>query len=304
MRCWQFLLFVVQLCAKICASAPNCPPGKYLLTASSCVSCPRNSWNDLYNQTQCLLCPVNQYNSTVGLSSNGCKQCAANFVSVSGGDCTCPSPDHRLVGSECKRWGTECNYGTHYRNSAGGCTAALKYCASGDTCCSQGFSIKRTATSDAVCYGNGNLLLIDILTNTYQCADQFYMVRKLVLDIDNLVVQTAICRRWEDCNYATQYQLRAPSPTSNRLCVYLSICNSVTEYERVAKTTTSDRVCTVKTVCDGDSQYLLVMGSGTTDNTCVTATPCYQPSLSRVHTSYTKIAAVNAPSESVNGKYF
>ena len=50
-----------------------------------------------------------------------------------------------------------------------------------------------------------------------------------------------VCRPLKQCTQ-TQYEQQPPTPTSNRVCAYLTNC-TINQYERVPPTDTSDRLC-------------------------------------------------------------
>ena len=79
------------------------------------------------------------------------------------------------------------------------------------------------------------------------------------------------CRTFSSCS-GTQYEILAPTATSDRVCTELTVCAS-TEYETKAPTAKSDRVCTPLTVCSG-SQYETRPPTATSDRLCSALTVC------------------------------
>ena len=77
------------------------------------------------------------------------------------------------------------------------------------------------------------------------------------------------CTDWTECNKTTQYEIEAPTATSDRVCKALTTCND-NEYETEAPTATSDRVCTEKTTeCQGDNKVLITPDDKSKNNRCV-----------------------------------
>jgi len=72
----------------------------------------------------------------------------------------------------------------------------------------------------------------------------------------------------------TQFEELAPTATSDRMCLQLTVCDPNTEYESEAATRTSDRVCAPLTECDFNSEFESVARTPTSDRTCIPLTTC------------------------------
>lgn len=137
-----------------------------------------------------------------------------------------------------------CDYTVQFRNMRSGeCTNAKRLCQPGDaedTCCSLGLETTHTKTQDSVCYR-------DTVNNNLPCpAGTHFMLRPLELDANGVVLRPMLCRLLQVCS-ANQYELRAPGPTQDRVCVYKTDCGTDLYYEAQPATATSDSICMLRT---------------------------------------------------------
>ncbi|EGD78208.1 hypothetical protein, variant [Salpingoeca rosetta] len=72
----------------------------------------------------------------------------------------------------------------------------------------------------------------------------------------------------------SQYEVTAATATSDRECQDVSVCDRRTEFEQQPPTTTSDRECATITICEAATQYETKAPTSTTDRECTTLTPC------------------------------
>eukprot|EP00043_Microstomoeca_roanoka_P017367 m.181033 g.181033 ORF g.181033 m.181033 type:complete len:434 (-) comp16624_c2_seq2:569-1870(-) len=74
------------------------------------------------------------------------------------------------------------------------------------------------------------------------------------------------CVRAKECDQAYEYELAAPTATTDRDCAVLRVCNA-SQYETVAPTVTTNRECAALRVC-GLNEYESTPHTSTTDRTC------------------------------------
>lgn len=70
-----------------------------------------------------------------------------------------------------------------------------------------------------------------------------------------------------------QYELQAPTATSDRVCANVTACTPGSQWQRAEPTATSNRVCQSLTLC-GEEQYYVALSDGFSDNVCGNATQC------------------------------
>jgi hypothetical protein len=80
------------------------------------------------------------------------------------------------------------------------------------------------------------------------------------------------CLWISNCSATTQYESKAFTGTSDRVCTNLRNCTDL-EYESTAPTRTSNRVCSLLSLCNLTYQYSMPL-SGTSDRVCATIRNC------------------------------
>ncbi len=85
--------------------------------------------------------------------------------------------------------------------------------------------------------------------------------------------QDAKCQFVKRCDFAKQFEAKAPTRTSDRVCKDLKSCSS-SEYQIIPPSESTDRVCTALTPCDTATQYQLTAPTPLTDRVCRNVTRC------------------------------
>jgi hypothetical protein len=99
--------------------------------------------------------------------------------------------------------------------------------------------------------------------NTTTCGSPVqFEVRAPTLTTDRRCQTTLLCLN------ATEYQRAPPTTTSDRLCAPLRTCNAGTEFETAEPTATSDRICKPITQCNLISEQTAVVATPTSDAVC------------------------------------
>eukprot|EP00041_Stephanoeca_diplocostata_P002277 m.25151 g.25151 ORF g.25151 m.25151 type:complete len:4654 (-) comp13142_c0_seq1:95-14056(-) len=86
--------------------------------------------------------------------------------------------------------------------------------------------------------------------------------------------QDRVCTAISECRTGLEFETRAPTPTSDRVCRALATpCVSSMEIETVAPTATSDRQCTTIDLC-GVNEYQLAPATVTSQTVCASVRTC------------------------------
>ena len=150
---------------------------------------------------------------------------------------------------------TECGKDEHETVKAA--TMENRQCKQNTICTAAQFVLQEaTGLSDRVC-GKG-----------VTCTAQQYEL------VGASATSTRVCEPLRVCDFpSTEYETRAPTAMSNRICGKLSPVCSTSEYEKVAASATRDRVCAWRTTC-ALHQYVVAAATATTDTQCALLTVC------------------------------
>eukprot|EP00041_Stephanoeca_diplocostata_P033247 m.1094171 g.1094171 ORF g.1094171 m.1094171 type:complete len:1217 (-) comp24301_c0_seq1:4-3654(-) len=86
----------------------------------------------------------------------------------------------------------------------------------------------------------------------------------------------ALCGNLTQCHPATEYEVLAPTSTSDRQCDALSICG-VGTYQLAQPTPTTDRICRTVKSCLPELEFMQYHATPTSDRVCVPITTCQIP---------------------------
>eukprot|EP01047_Picozoa_sp_COSAG01_P007134 COSAG01_NODE_266_length_19876_cov_13.504525_5_plen_3482_part_00 len=195
----------------------SCQPGRYnsrTTTSSSCALCSRGRYNPSYAETSCrYTCGPGRYSSP---GSSSCASCAAGRYGNRNGNgySTCNGACGRGYystsgSSSCSR----CGAGRYSTGSANSVCSAVSSCPAAQ------YRGAYSSTSGGHCY--------TCPAGTFKSSTGSWNTG---------------CRRWDTCT-SGEYQARAGTSTSDRVCArHSGVCNS-NQWQSRAPTATSDRQC-------------------------------------------------------------
>merc|ERR1711871_1939403 len=294
---------------KLCTPHRVCLPGQYETLAAGthnnreCDTCPKGHRCDGSDTPKPCMAAQRMYQNMAGQTvCKACPRCADGTVrtgcgSTTVGTCTnCPAGRHKSTTFSCAR----CLAGTFSFAGAHECTA-----------CSPGrYSAADSATRCVSC-ASGKFQGAPKSTSCGECSGYVHTEGKALGG--HGVAGHTVCTPWRLCNWPdktvsfkcvprvvckghTEFQSKAPSPTSDRACSEVALCSATQwqvtpptatsqricrestkcnhdEWEEQPLTATSDRICTPLTSCEGD-EWEFAVPTATSDRDCRTHTRC------------------------------
>ena len=194
-------------------------------------------------------CDPNQYVANPGsCGADRCGECHPSCDGESG--CTGPSA------KECN----ECANAEHENECVNSCPEGFEKSSKTGKC------IKCQGGADCDC-GAGEFLNAKSLCQTCKKCTANEWMRNACSDFE----QTD-CARLTEC-WINEYEIKAPTPTSNRECLRVTPPCESGFYESTKRTKTSDRVCSQVTECSSD-QYQSKKPTKTSDRVCIDKPKC------------------------------
>ena len=270
------------------------------------VDCGGNSW--IYNKGSGVVgndvasC-CDTYTCSDNIDPSGDAVCPAGLALDPGGSAilrTQADSTSECCVESCAAWGAgnECTAGTHLKADApatpsgGLCMYTAEVAAQDEGCsatdseadqtvqdaCSQAVLDGTDAEAEAACTDAGDCTYTPAVTGVAESCAALAAGNCSATGIDGLPQAVCSADMWfnrqagrcVDTTQCTgeQYESVAPTSTSDRECIDLTVCNAATSYEDVAPTATTDRHCALLTQCHATEQFVSVASTPTTDRQC------------------------------------